>query len=320
MIQRFDQIAVDLPEPSGPNPAAAAAIQELMGGKFGEMSTLMNYTFQSFNFRGKENYRPFYDLICNIAAEEYSHIEAIAATINLLLNGAVPRADRNKPFGEDADSKKKKAANKKDFGDANPAPLSDPAITAFYRYHFANSGQAAVPFDGMGNPWNGSYVTATGNLKMDLLHNFFLECGARAGKSRVYEMAPDPTSRAMCGYLLVRGGVHIVAYAKALEKLTGTPVGGLLPIPDVSNKKFPEAMALEAQGLHTIMWKWCPSDTYTQVGEIWTGPHPEDGMELEVRDEMPPGFPWPEMPDEPQICAPGEIDPEMLNYYAKKLG
>jgi Manganese containing catalase len=44
----------------------------------------------------------------------------------------------------------------------------------------------------MGNPWNGSYVTATGNLKMDLLHNFFLECGARAGKSRVYEMAPDP--------------------------------------------------------------------------------------------------------------------------------
>jgi Mn-containing catalase len=36
------------------------------------MSTLMNYTFQSFNFRGKEKYRPFYDLICNIAAEEYS--------------------------------------------------------------------------------------------------------------------------------------------------------------------------------------------------------------------------------------------------------
>ena len=54
-----------------------------------------------------------------------------------------------------------------------------------------------MPFDGMGNPWNGSYVTATGNLKMDLLHNFFLECGARAGKSRVYKMAPDP-SRGQC--------------------------------------------------------------------------------------------------------------------------
>lgn len=68
------------------------------------------------------------------------------------------------------------------------------------------------------------------------------------------------------------------------------------------------------------MWKWCPSDSYTQLGEIWNGPHPEDGTELEVRDEMPPGFPWTQMPEEPQICAPGEIDPEMLNYYAKKLG
>jgi manganese containing catalase len=46
-------------------------------------------------------------------------------------------------------------------------------------------------------------VTATGNLKMDLLHNFFLECGARAGKARVYEMTDDPTARAMVGYLLV---------------------------------------------------------------------------------------------------------------------
>lgn len=320
MIQRFDQIAVDLPEPSGPNPAAAAAVQELMGGKFGEMSTLMNYTFQSFNFRGRDKYRPFYDLLCNIAAEEYSHIEAVSATINLLLNGATPRADRNKPFGENGAAKRKPTNNRKKSGEPNPAPLSDPASTGFYRYHFLASGQASLPYDSMGNPWNGSYVTSTGNLKMDLLHNFFLECGARAGKSRVYEMADDPTARAMCGYLLVRGGVHIVAYAKALEKLTGVPVGGVLPIPDVSNRKFPEARELEEeQGLHTIMWKWSPSDTYTQLGEIWNGPHPEDGKDLEVRDEMPPGFPWPEFEAEPQLAAPGEIDPEMLNFYAEKL-
>ena len=39
-----------------------------MGGKFGEMSTLMNYTFQSFNYRDRKSIRPFYDLIANIAA------------------------------------------------------------------------------------------------------------------------------------------------------------------------------------------------------------------------------------------------------------
>ena len=50
-----------------------------MGGKFGEMSTLMNYTFQSFNFRARQGARPFYDLVSNIAAEEYGHIELVAA-------------------------------------------------------------------------------------------------------------------------------------------------------------------------------------------------------------------------------------------------
>ena len=57
MITRYDRIATSLPEPKGPNPNAASLVQELLGGKFGEMSTLMNYTFQSFNFRGRNDDR-----------------------------------------------------------------------------------------------------------------------------------------------------------------------------------------------------------------------------------------------------------------------
>ena len=87
MILRIDRLGVELPPPSTPDPAGAAAVQELMGGKFGEMSTLMNYTFQSFNFRYRQGARPFYDLIANIAAEEYGHIELVAATINTMLTG-----------------------------------------------------------------------------------------------------------------------------------------------------------------------------------------------------------------------------------------
>lgn len=322
MIQRLDTIAVDLPIPKSANPAAAAAVQELMGGKFGEMSTLMNYTFQSFNFRGKKQYRPFYDLLCNIAAEEYSHIEAVSAAINLLLTGATPRIDRNKSARKTSKARGNRLPTN---GKANGAGASDPAplsaaIGSTYPYHFLAGAQSSMPFDSMGNPWTGSYVTATGNLKMDLLHNFFLECGARAGKMRVYEMCDDPTARAMVGYLLVRGGVHIVAYAKALERLTGADVGRLLPIPDVSNKKFPEAMKHEAKGVHLIMWHFSPED-YTELDQIWNGPHPEDGKELEFRKgEMPQGFPWPEAPDEPQLVSPGAIDPDMIKYFADKLG
>jgi len=294
MILRIDRIPIELPPPSNPSPNSASAVQELLGGRFGEMSTLMNYTFQSFNFRGRSKMRPFYDVIASIAAEEYSHIELVSYTINLLLNGATER---------------------------NPNPTSTPlesAVDVRNHYHFIASGQAALPIDSMGNPWNGSYVFSSGNLKLDLLHNFFLECGARANKIRVYEMVDNPTARAMVGYLLVRGGVHIVAYAKALEKLTGADVGKLLPIPDVSNKQFPEARKLEQQGLHQVLFRWSPSD-FKEIDKVWNGQHPEDGSPLRVSDDIPAGAPMPDLPEEPQLVSPA-LDPEMIAAVAKRLG
>jgi len=293
MILRFDKLAVDLSMPTNPSPNSAAAIQELLGGKFGEMSTLMNYTFQSFNFRGRSKARPFYDLIANIAAEEYSHIELVSYTINLLLSGSTKRGT-----------------------DPTTTPLKE-AQDARNSYHFLASGQTALPMDSQGNFWNGSYVFSSGNLKLDLLHNFFLECGARANKIRAYEMVDNPTARQMVGFLLVRGGVHIVAYARALEKLTGADIGKLLPIPDISNKKFPEALKLEDQGLHRIMYRFSPTD-FKELNQVWNGPHPEDGQELIVEDNIPEGFDPPDLPEEPQLTAPG-IDMEMFAETAKKL-
>ena len=48
-------------------------MQELLGGRFGEMSTLMSSMNQSFNFRGRDQLKPSYDLIANIAAEGMGH-------------------------------------------------------------------------------------------------------------------------------------------------------------------------------------------------------------------------------------------------------
>ena len=299
MITRFDRVAVELPAPKATNANAASLVQELLGGKFGEMSTLMNYTFQSMNFRGREQdqARPFYDLIANIAAEEHSHIELVTYTINLLLSGVSTRGT-----------------------DPTTTPL-EVAQESRNSYHFIASGQTALPVDSMGRPWTGDNVFSSGNLKLDLLHNFFLECGARANKIRVYESSDDPTVRAMTGYLLVRGGVHIVAYARALEVLTGADLKPLFPIPDISNKQFPEAKVLEDAGLHRILYRNNPQD-YTRVGEVWKGPHPEDGSELVVEDSMPEGAPSPVLLEEPQLTAPGvgAIDQAMLQEIAKRLG
>ena len=296
MILRIDRLAIELPAPAHPSPNSAAAVQELMGGRFGEMSTLMNYTFQSFNFRGRDKFRPFYDLIANIAAEEYGHIELVAHTINMLLTGTTTRGT-----------------------DPTATPLAG-ATDARNSYHFIASGQSAMPVDSMGSPWNGTYVFSSGNLKLDLLHNFFLECGARANKIRVYEMVDDPVAREMVGYLLVRGGVHIMAYAKALEALSGVQVGKLLPIPDISNTQFPEAKKHEAKGLHQILYRFSPND-YREISKIWTGSHPEDGSALRVVDGPPEGGPVPDHPAEPQLAAPigPALDEGMLKEVAARL-
>ena len=95
-------------------------------------------------------------------------------------------------------------------------------------------------------------------------------------------------------------------------------MGRILPIPDVSNKKFPEAAKHEAAGLHRIMYRWSPED-YRELDKIWNGAHPEDGQDLVVEDEIPEGAPWPDFDEEPQLVSPGTIDPEMIEWYAEAL-
>ena len=78
MFLRIDRLQIELPMPKEQDPNAAAAVQALLGGRFGEMSTLMNYMYQSFNFRGKKALKPYYDLIanktnvCELSTKEFS--------------------------------------------------------------------------------------------------------------------------------------------------------------------------------------------------------------------------------------------------------
>jgi Mn-containing catalase len=79
-----------LQKPKNPDPNGAAAVQELLGGNFGEMSTLNNYLHQSFGFKGKKRLKPSYDLISSMTAEELGHVELVTAAINLMLEGSAP--------------------------------------------------------------------------------------------------------------------------------------------------------------------------------------------------------------------------------------
>ena len=285
MILRIDRWGTELPPPSDPDPKAANAVQELMGGRFGEMSTLMNYTFQSFNFRDKTKLRPFYDLIANIAAEEFGHIELVAATINSLLTGADPKEI---VLG----------------GGSNPA-------------HVLKGGKGALPVDSLGNPWTGDYVFSSGDLVEDLVHNYFLETGARNGKLKVYETVEHPAARALTGYLLVRGGLHQVAYARAVELLTGADLTKTFPAPRIPTSKIPECVPHIEADLHRTLYSFSPGD-YKEVVAVFKGPHPETGEPLVVSDDYAPNFPPQDLPSQEEVFA---IDyaPEDIAEIASKL-
>lgn len=292
MFKRYNRLPIELPKPEHADPNAAAAVQELLGGRFGEMSTLNNYLFQSFNFREKKKFKPFYDLVASITAEEVGHVELVSNTVNLLLTGSTEAdAPDKKPLEKGKDSRN--------------------------TYHFIDTAQTAKPFDSMGRPWTGDYVFNSGNLLLDLLHNFFLEIGARTHKMRVYEMTDNPVALEMIGYLLVRGGVHTVAYAKAIEKITGIDLTKMLPIPSLDNSKFDYARKYQEMGWHRRLYTWSDTD-YEDIAQIWTGTHPDDGSEVEVIKGAPEGYPIPDLPSVDEEFAPG-IDPEDFEKIYQRL-
>jgi Mn-containing catalase len=293
MILRIDRLQTELPPPSDPDPVGAAAVQELLGGKFGEMSTFMNYTYQSFNFRNRQGARPFYDLVASIAAEEFGHIELVSAAINTMLTGAAE--------GEPGSAGSLDAVK----GIGNPQ-------------QFIAGGAATLVQDSNGKPWNGDYVFSSGDLIEDLTHNFFLETGARNNKLKVYEMVDHPAARALTGYLLVRGGVHQVAYARALENLTGADLTKLFPSPRIPTEKIPECQPHIERGEHLKLYRFSPSD-YQEIAAVFNGPHPETGEELRIAEEIQPEGVAPfDLPSQPAVFAPGP-EPEEIAEIAARL-
>jgi Mn-containing catalase len=301
MFMRIDQLQAELPAPKRADPNAAAALQELLGGKYGEMSTLGNYMFQSFNFRSKSKLRPFYSLVASITAEELGHVELVSNGVAMLNNGP-----------DDA------LSDEGDGGDISGAPWEENKDIRLAQSWLAGAG-GAMPINSNGQSWNNDFITTTGNVVLDLLHNFHLECGARLHKLRVYETLSDPTGREVCGYLLVRGSVHAHSYALALKKITGVDVEKMLPTPNIDLSKIPESQKYLDEGSHRRLYTWSP-EHYKEMSGIWTGdalPGDPPGA-LEVIDGVPEGGKIQQLTGVPSAFTP-DYAPEEMFEIAEKL-
>jgi len=279
MFISVNKLANELPK-GKPDNLAANALQEGLGGQFGEMRTMMQYLFQNFNFRGEA--KPYRDLIKSVASEEIGHVELISTTIGMLLDGSTAADPPNK------------------------LPL-EIALGAGNIHHFLVGAQGAMPVDSAGNPWSGSYVYNSGNLVLDLLYNLMLECTGRLQKCRLYAMSNNKSFRATVSYLIVRDLAHEKVFAKALESL-GVNWNATLPIPKADSSKMPEVRELEQRNLHNQQWTF--SNEKSGLAEIFTGSSPFNDGELEALDGLPEGFEIPVMPEAPQEYAPG-LDKEL---------
>ncbi|WP_301168810.1 manganese catalase family protein [Brevibacillus nitrificans] len=278
----YKEDLINMIVPDKPDPAAAKVLQEALGGRFGEMRTMMQYFFQSSNFRGKAT--QYRDLLRGVFLEEISHVELVQNTINQLLNGA----------GEEMPGS----------AGVDAAPL-DEAIKHANPHHFIVGAQSSLPVDAAGNPWMGNYVYNHGNLISDLLDNVVLESTGVLQKTRIYEMSSNKTFRETLAFLIVRDNAHQNAFAKALETL-GVDWGKLFPVPNYDINKYPECQKYVDKGFHNAQFNFRLDDT--RIGEIFQGLTPSrNGGNLQV---VPPpdGYPVPTLPEMPNEHSPGLYD------------
>ena len=268
--------------PDSPDPSAAKVLQEALGGRFGEMRTMMQFCFQSNNFR--DSATQYRDLIRGIFLEELSHIELVQNTINQLLTGT----GAPMPGNDGADG----------------APLND-AVKDANPHHFIMGAQGSLPVDAAGNPRMGNYVYDHGNLISNLLDNLVLESTGVLQKSRIYEMSSNKTFRETVAFLMVRDNAHQNAFAKALETL-GVEWGKLLPVPNYDLNKYPECRKYVERGYHRAQFNFRLDAT--RIGEVFRGPSPSrSGGELQVV-QPPQGYPMPTLPEVPNEHSPGLYD------------
>jgi len=193
-------------KPEKPDAVYARKLQEVLGGQYGEITVALQYQFQGWNMHIPGKYR---DLVFGIGAEEMGHVEMLAIMIAQLLE-------------------------KSPLGITEDAVQDDPTVAAVVGgtdvQHAIVAGAGARPVDSNGNPWQGSYITASGNLLADFTANANAEMQGRVQVARLYHMTDDHGIRDLLSFLLARDTMHQNQWIRAAAELREEGIEDL-PVP-----------------------------------------------------------------------------------------
>lgn len=166
------------------NPQYAVMLQEQLGGANGEMKSAMQYMSQSFRIKDPA----IKDLFMDIAAEELSHMEMVATTINML-------------NGHDVDVCKVEAGE-----------IESHVLLGL------NPGL----INASGYSWTADYVTVTGDLCADLLSNIASEQRAKVVYQYLYRQIDDKYVKETIDFLLNREEAHNALFREAFNRVQDT--------------------------------------------------------------------------------------------------
>jgi Mn-containing catalase len=221
---------------SGPDPKFASLLLEQFGGPNGELKAGMQYFTQAFAAR-----RPYpdkYDMLMDIAAEEFSHLEVVGATITMLLDGI--NGDL-KNAAESSDLMK--ITRNKGYRDELVQEVSvNPSFLVL-------TGGGPMPINCSGIPWSGTYVEAQGDLTVDLRSDIAAESRAKIVYEYLMQFTNDPYVLETLRFLMTREIAHFQMFAAALETIQPNfPPGVLQGDPRHTHEYFNMSNGASARG------------------------------------------------------------------------
>lgn len=235
---------------SKPDPRFAKLLLEQFGGPNGELKAAMQYFVQAFGCR--KAYPDKYDMLMDIATEEFSHLEIVGATIQMLLTGV--------------NGELKNAADESDLTkmlDGKSAKENYIHEALVNPHFYLVSGGTPTLTDSHGNPWSSTYIMGMGDLTVDMRSNIAAEATAKLVYENLMKYTDDVLVKESLRYLMTREVAHLQMFKAALNSIEPNfPPGILQSDPKFSNKYFNMSKGDDYEG----GWNKGPTP---ELGEEW---------------------------------------------------
>jgi Mn-containing catalase len=241
---------------TGPDPRFATMLLEQFGGANGELKAAMQYFTQAFGVR--QPYPDKYDLLMDIATEEFSHLEIVGATITMLLTGV--------------NGELKDAADQSDLmrllrGKSEKEQLIQEAATAPQFLAVTGGGPAVTNSQGV--PWSGAYVNANGDLTVDLRSNIAAESRAKIVYEYLMQFTDDPFVNDSLNFLMTREIAHMQMFTAALDSIKPNfPPGVLQGDPRFTNTYYNMSNGRSVRGpWNQGQGPWGPGESWEYIAD-----------------------------------------------------